>query len=225
MIQQQNHSSSSIQSIQLQGTLIVRTRTGRHGPFCIGDLITSVGKFKVKDTIIDQYEQGQYKGIFVIEQIYVSSYTYNNTVISEMRATVSNIILDTQEDVPAAHAVTVELDPMDERAMTSSTPDSIVSRDAPKESSEPSTAKLPVAKKPAMQPNGEMKALSDEALFGDLYLDVKGSKPIALDSTIDREAFRLQRDRLKFLGYKFDATHQTWELPRAEQLNDSPVEA
>jgi hypothetical protein len=222
MIQQQNNSSS----IQLQGTLIVRTRTGKHGPFCIGDLVTSVGKFKVKDTIIDQYEQGQYKGIFVIDQIYVSSYTYNNTVISEMRATVSNIILDTQEDVPAGHAATVELDPMDERAMTSLTHDSTAtSRDGPKESAETSTAKLPIAKKPAMQPNGEMKALSDEALFGDLYLDVKGSKPIALDPTIDREAFRLQRDRLKFLGYKFDATHQTWELPRAEQLNDSPVEA
>jgi Protein of unknown function (DUF3275) len=198
---------SAPSSIQLAGKLIVRVRQGKRGPFAVGELITPVGTFKVKDTIIDQYDEGQYNGIFVIDKIYASCYTYNNGVISEIRATVSNIILDTQEDVPASNSHS-ELDPLDERAIASSSPDSSV----PREESVALSPSRPSVKK-STGPSGDFKALSDEVLFGDLLVDVRANKPISLDPTTERETFRSQRDRLKFLGYKFDALHQTWYVP------------
>jgi hypothetical protein len=51
----------------------------------------------------------------------------------------------------------------------------------------------------------------DLALFGaELYGAVTKRDAIKLDPTVDRIKFRAQRDRLKGLGYRFDAARQAW---------------
>ncbi len=47
------------------------------------------------------------------------------------------------------------------------------------------------------------------ALFGELW---PLSAVIKLDPTIDRAAFRVQKDHLKSMGYRFQASTQTWML-------------
>ena len=48
---------------------------------------------------------------------------------------------------------------------------------------------------------------ADSALFGEHFML---SETITLDATESREVLRQQRDRLKELGYHFDATQQVW---------------
>ncbi len=48
---------------------------------------------------------------------------------------------------------------------------------------------------------------TDAELFGLLW---PLANPLKLDPTVDRNVFRKQRDRLKALGYKFQAINQQW---------------
>ena len=55
---------------------------------------------------------------------------------------------------------------------------------------------------------------ADKTLFGDeLHELLLAHQPIKLDPTVDRIQFRAQRDRIKALGYRFDARLQTWSMP------------
>jgi hypothetical protein len=54
-------------------------------------------------------------------------------------------------------------------------------------------------------------------LFGDELMQLLDKRePIKLDPTVDRISFRAQRDRLKELGYGFDAKSQTWVVRPAD---------
>ena len=66
-------------------------------------------------------------------------------------------------------------------------------------------------------PAGSAAVVSDDPdtrLFGvELVAQVQQrAAGIKLDPTIDRGTFRAQRDRLKEIGYKFDAQAQAWSL-------------
>ena len=51
----------------------------------------------------------------------------------------------------------------------------------------------------------------DVVLFGnELIDDVRRASLVKLDPTVDREKFRAQRDRLKALGFAFDAKAYSW---------------
>ena len=39
-------------------TLRVKRINGRNGPFCIADLSTDFGEFKVKESLLDQFDEG-----------------------------------------------------------------------------------------------------------------------------------------------------------------------
>lgn len=41
--------------ITVTGVLTVKQITGANGKFCTGDLNTSIGEFKVKEAILDQF--------------------------------------------------------------------------------------------------------------------------------------------------------------------------
>ena len=41
--------------LQVNGTLIVKKIHGAKGAFSVGDLVTEVGTFKIKDALLDQY--------------------------------------------------------------------------------------------------------------------------------------------------------------------------
>ena len=61
--------------------------------------------------------------------------------------------------------------------------------------------------KPEQLSEVEASAKGDDALFGTLW--PLGTQ-VRLDPTVDRKRFREQRNRLKALGYTFDAIEQIW---------------
>jgi hypothetical protein len=193
-------------TIRIEGKIAVKSVAGRNGNFSVGDLTTGIGDFKVVDAILDQFEPGTYEGVFLVEQIYPSSWTWRGKVMIEVRAKLADIILSTHSEVVVPTAEAPE-------------PDPIVEQRSPVRM--PPIVQLPTV---FVTPDGEMleqpesqsKQIDDlvNKLFGadpeTLETVRSGGQPITLDPTIDRELFRQQRDYLKANGYKFDPIAQTW---------------
>lgn len=192
-------------SINIDGTLVVRHINGKNGGFAVGDLSTPIGKFKVKDAILDQYEEGEYRGTFLVTQIFPSTYVWGGRVVTEIRVNVSEIFLEESEE-KAVPAAPFEPDPVNEEQVAH--PVDQPSREvADKQSTEAAPGDSGGAASVADTSD------PDAALFGsELYALVAAGVPVKLDPTIDRGQFRQQRDRLKLLGYSFQSATQTWEL-------------
>lgn len=193
-------------TIRIEGTIAVKSVSGRNGNFSVGDLTTGIGDFKVVDAILDQFEPGTYEGIFLVEQIYPHSWAWRGKVMIEVRAKLADIILSTHSDVVVPVAEAPEPDPIVEQ------------RSAVRM---PSVVQLPTV---IVTSDGEILEQSESQseqiedlvskLFGAdpeiLATVLSGGQPITLDTTIDRELFRQQRDYLKANGYKFDPIAQIW---------------
>lgn len=175
--------------IRISGILNVKTIKGSRGAFSVGELTSPVGSFKVKDQILDQFSEGSYEGEFLVAHIYPASYVHYGKVITEIRAKLAEIILPQGEEKPLPEqSVPQEPDPVEEV--------------------QPATAPVPAEVPPTALTEEEAK---DFALFGaELYGAVTRREAIKLDPTVDRLKFRAQRDRLKGLGYRFDAARQAW---------------
>jgi len=179
--------------MNIDGVLTIRTINGSNGPFNVGRLITDLGEFSVKDTLLEQYEEGRYEGNFNITQIFPASYFAGGRFVVEVRATVKSLNLDGVDDLkPEDTAVASEPDPADDH---------------------PAPIKATAADKPEQQVEAQTDGDtstdedSDESLFGTLW--PLGTQ-VKLDPTVDRLKFRLQRNRLKDLGYTFDPREQIW---------------
>ena len=184
-------------TIRINGTLVIKEIKGANGKFCVGDLNTPLGEFKVKEPILDQFEEGRYEGEFLIERFYLGSYLWRGRSTTDIRARVTEIFLDTVDEGKVEE--------------TQSEPDPIAT--------EPSAAATQAASPDAPVPavtvfennNQDPAYQALLALFGTELVDlVWDSKEVKLDPTVDRALFRNQRDRLKELGYVFDAKSQVW---------------
>lgn len=206
----------NIPMIKLSGSIIIKQLSGKNGSFSVGELLTEIGTFKVKDTILDQYEEGRYSGDFLIQSIFPSSYIARGRVITEVRATIQSMFINDEntpdesrppQASPAPLPSEAEPDPLDEapqqKPEAHHEPQPSRTEAAPET---PSATPVDVSPAPADDNN------ADEALFQDLYPLVAAKKPVKLDPTVDRLAFRQQRDRLRALGYTFRAQSQTWEV-------------
>jgi hypothetical protein len=193
-------------SIIIHGVLSVKSIQGRNGAFSVGDLRTEIGEFRIKDALLDEYEQGQYTGRFVINSIFPHSYVHQGRVSIEVRAKLQEILLD-EADVSAPLPVEVpERDPLDEdssKPVAAPSPplavlESTVTSGDLAESAKPSTAGS--ADSPSLSIfDDEVQALIDA-----------GVDMVKLDPTVDRNLFRRQRDALKALGYTFNPAAQSW---------------
>ena len=176
--------------IKLPGVLHIRIINGRNGDFRVGRLVTGIGEFAVKDAELDQYDEGRYEGYFGISQIYPSYYSTSGRLVVEVRARLDLIDLASAE-APESVECGLEQDPLDEQpAAVNAIPQDLSADHADEEGLD----------KPA-------DTDSDAQLFGLLW---PLTNPIKLDPTVDRNQFRKQRDRLKALGYKFQAIGQQW---------------
>lgn len=200
----------------LDGTLTIEVIPGRRGDFCVGTLLTSIGEFKVKDAALDQFERGSYKGRFTVEKIYMESAKWRNGWFTNLMAKIAldGYQINEEEERPAAApSAQAEPDSIDDSVESSSgakaepaIPDSDKSFNEPQAATSLQQAQDLTANNPVNDP--------DEKLFGiELYPFFKQrAASIALDNTIDREQFRMQRDRLKANGYRFDTKDQKWHL-------------
>ncbi|SFT84269.1 DUF3275 family protein [Paraburkholderia aspalathi] len=182
--------------ISLSGTLDVRTIKGSNGPFQVGELTTSVGDFKVKDKLLEQFEPGAYTGTFLIDKIYPHSYVWYGKVTVEIRAKLADVQLDNDEPFSETgrESASTEPDPVDEERLPA----------APR----PAHAEEAPA---AAQTGNDAGELYLPDLFGtDLADAIVAGEPVKLDPTVDRGVFRQQRDQLRAFGYAFQASTQTW---------------
>lgn len=192
--------------IKLSGVLFIRSIQGRNGPFSVGRLVTGIGEFSIKDALLDQYDEGRYEGEFGISRIYPSSYLAANRMVIEVRATLETMALAAIDDLPAdAGAPLPEPDPMETEPLPPPQPappppanPTMAAGGGPAEGgdAQPATATASI---PADD--------EDRPLFGVLW---PLGATVKLDTTVERGLFRRQKDRLKALGYRFNAVGQTW---------------
>jgi len=204
--------------IRTQGTLKVKKISSRNGPFAVADLVTEVAEFKVKDSILDQFEEGEYQGTFFISEIYLAPYVSFGRCVTELRARLHDVRVDTERDLPPETGAADELDPLDE-----SPAPRVASRAASQRKSDaPKAAAKRAESAPSSKPSKATTTRQDEVgaseegedleLFGDdIHTLIQEGAEIKLDPTIDdRARFRQQTARLRALGYRFDSKQQTW---------------
>ena len=182
--------------ISVSGTLDVRTIKGSNGPFQVGELTTSVGEFKVKDKLLEQFEPGAYTGTFLIDKIYPHSYVWYGKVTVEIRARLADVQLDNDQPLDDANTAppSIEPDPADEERRAAAT-----------------AAALRADEVPETPPPETSEELYLPDLFGFELADaIIAGEPVKLDSTVDRGTLRRQRDQLDAFGYTFQASTQTW---------------
>ncbi|MGQ0701401.1 MAG: DUF3275 family protein [Panacagrimonas sp.] len=197
--------------LKLSGTLAIRSIKGSRGDFNVGRLLTEIGEFAVKDPLIEEYEEGRYEGEFGISGIFPSTYFTNGRTVVEIRARLGSIALKGIEQLTDEDALpTVEHDPIEDAVapIIEKSPEVIAATPAPTTEDDafpPTDAPIPV-----MSIEEEISFRNEQEyrkLFGTLWpLQSK----VKLDPTVDRQAFRAQRDALKDLGFKFQPLGQLW---------------
>ena len=194
----------------LPGTLIVEEIRGRKGLFCVGTLKTSIGDFKVKDSALDQFAVGAYTGSFTIEKIFTKGVPWRGGFFTEIIAQIARdgFLIDKETDSPESTvpALQAEPDPLDDSKLTT------VER----------SGETGLASDATQGVNSDSK--SDTSEIEDSNLQLFGlelnkllcsrAQEIKLDPTVERHQFRLQRDRLKEMGYRFDFASQQWLFTR-----------
>lgn len=196
--------------LRTQGTLLVkRIKHSRNGPFCVADLTTDFGEFKVKVPLLDQFAEGEYHGTVWISEIYLAQYISFGRSVTELRARLDDIQVDTERGLPAgASKEPSEPDPADEVP-----PVRITAKADARSESKP---KLRLStKREASKKNEAGTNTADLELFGEeIHELVVALKPVKLDPTIDdRVRFRTQAARLGKLDFVFDPKRQTWDPP------------
>lgn len=203
-------------SIRVHGTITIQRKSSPRGAFNVGDLDTEIGTFEVKDSLIEEFEPGKYSGEFLIRWIAPDSFSWRGRVFVKNRATLEAIYVDDEDGHAPAPATPPEPDPIDQASPLPQSTSAPAPAPAPTPTRAPvttSTASLPAES--SAQPHSDGDA--DLVLLGDeLNGLVAARQPVKLDPTVDRQQFRQQRDRLKELGYHFDAKSQTW-LARSPQ--------
>jgi Protein of unknown function (DUF3275) len=202
----------------LPGTLAVRSLNGRYGQFNIGSLNTEIGKFTVKDRLLEELSEGRYQGDFVISQIAASHYATHGRLVMEVRAFIDDYQLKDQKALPKEEQFNSEQDPAEQEK-----PELKQAPAADSDGAEP-TGKT----EGAPQAQGDHKDSEDlntqlKTLFGEDFFDCDGGliQPpvIKLDATVDRILLRQQSQMLQSLGYINDYKAKAWKLKDKEKYD------
>lgn len=207
-------------SVTVEGSLRIKRIQGANGPFCVGDLLTEIGEFRVKDPVLDQFEEGNYTGRYIIQRIFSWSYTSNGRLVVEIRARLADLHVQSgiEGSLPDAQ---VEPDPADEAPAVPAARGGENARRTDEEGGTPAPAVKGDESAPteAQRPAASLES-PDLQLFGDeLHALVAARQPVKLDPAIDdRRRFREQRNRLKSgLDYGFVPEEQVWYPQESER--------
>ncbi|WP_198970961.1 DUF3275 family protein [Xylophilus sp. ASV27] len=191
---------------------VKKIRGSRNGDFCIADLVCDIGVFKVKDALLDQFDDGEYTGTVWISEIYLAQYIAFGKGVTEIRARLHDLQLDgaydRQEDPDP-----VEPDPADEQPPRAVLPARQEATESDTTSNQlgdlrerlAAVSKSTVSAVPPPAPDEEL-----EALFGDLWDAIQDGKPVKLDPTVERALLRKQAQAIRQLGYRLDPIAQTF---------------
>lgn len=217
--------------IRLDGVLRVKKiHQSRNGPFAVGTLSTAIGSFKVKDQLLDAFDEGEYQVTAWIAEVFLGQYTTGTgTSITEIRARLQDLQVRAEAAGDQVPEEMVEPDPLDEpppaprRPAAPARPRAATAAPLPTPASttRPTTRGWiqPPAAAPAAAATDVARAADqpgapspDLSIFSDdLALLIRARKPVKLDPTIDRVKYREQTVQLRqHLGYAFRATEQTF---------------
>ena len=93
---------------------VKRIRQSRNGAFCVADLSTDIGEFKVKDPLLDQFDEGEYQATVWISEIYLAQYVAFGKGVTEIRARLHDLQVQAQGALRRAEEQ-AQPDPIDER--------------------------------------------------------------------------------------------------------------
>lgn len=199
--------------INIPGQLAIRTISGRNGEFNVGRLSTSIGEFVIKDALLDQYNEGKYRGDFLITEIRPSYYSTSGRLVVEIRAKLESMSLDDVDNLTAEDAAKLspsEPDPIDEESSSTQTKPAL-QRKTPTTVTTVSNVDKPSLPEDAPfgmpLPSSENSTALDAVLFGTIW---PLGDAVKLDTTVDRQRLRQQCTRLGELGYVLDFKQQTW---------------
>ena len=202
---------------------VKRIRQSRIGAFCVADLSTDIGEFKVKDPLLDQFDEGEYQATVWISEIYLSQYVAFGKGVTEIRARLHDLQVQAQGALRRGDEQ-VEPDPIDEREPLRAAPAAPAAAEPKRKKSE--AWERFNKKKPSDAPGEKSSDAGDSrqaehepaiahglsALFdADLVQAIQDRAPVKLDSTVERSLLRRQAAELgQALGYSFDPKQQTW---------------
>lgn len=204
--------------IKLPGNLHIRSVRGRNGDFSVGRLVTDIGEFVLRDEFLGQYGEGHYQGEFGIAEIFPASYVAGGRMVIEIRATLASLALAAIDDLPGGQAESASLAesaPVSPEAGDESVKTKVTSRRNKLGVVKPPNDGQPAdgedgqpAQNEIFPPTGD--ACDDGAdahLFGALW---PLGDTVKLDTSVSRALFRQQKERMKALGYTFQASGQLW---------------
>ncbi|GCF90522.1 MULTISPECIES: DUF3275 family protein [unclassified Shewanella] len=190
--------------LQVPGTLTIKTISGRFGLFNVAQLELDIGRFTVKDALLEEYSEGVYHGTFAIKRIYSGSYQLGHRFTIETRAEVSQIWLDNFDERPVEIDEPMNVDPLtEERA-----------EQHPSPLSEPLVDNSLVQTEAAIP----LEPHSAELIFGDLW---PLGNAVKLDPT-NREQMRLQ---INYLKGQFLDGKRVWEFKPQEKIWIKQIDA
>ena len=175
-------------SINIAGSLQVIVRSGRNGDFTVGELSTEIGKFRIKNPVLDEFEAGSYEGVFLITRIFnITNVTTTGQVWVSLCADLDWEALKIMNQSETVESETLETVAMIEEVVETQP-----------------------------EPVSEQESTHDDDLISDLdalqaLLDANADE-IKLDSTLtDRDLFRQLREAIKATEkYRFMANGQKW---------------
>jgi len=206
-------------SIILEGEITNKLITGTNGEFSVGNFVTDIGKFKIRSTLLDQFDEGEYQARVVCNKIDLNSYMARRSgiVITEMELSIDHLeILDAEVKTITDEPIEPDASVSDDEAKVTVTKAAIIPTRQGVQAIPLSTDKQdiskPVESKATTQTpteNTTSDDVSPETLFGHLW--PLGTK-VELDTTTPRPQFIKQKKHLSDQGYVFDSMTQTWSL-------------
>ena len=207
--------------INLPGNLYIREVKGRNGGFSVGRLVTDIGEFVLRDPFLDQYGEGCYQGEFGIAEIFPASYVAGGRLVVEIRATLASLVLAAVEGPAEAEANSAGLtgqepaDPETQGGTGASKPeagpiklDTAASPENGPTGASGNPKNGPTSQNEMFPPMGNPDGdAADTDLFGTLW---PLGDTVKLDTSVNRSLFRRQKERIKALGYTFQASGQLW---------------
>ncbi len=196
--------------INLPGNLYIREVKGRNGGFSVGRLVTDIGEFVLRDPSLGQYGEGCYQGEFGIAEIFPASYVAGGRLVVEIRATLASLVLAAVEGPGEAEAHSAILTGQEPAATeTQGVTGASKPEDGPTAATD-SMKNRPTSQNEMFPPAGNPgDDEADTQLFGSLW---PLGDTVKLDTSVNRSLFRRQKERIKALGYSFQASGQRWVL-------------
>jgi len=191
---------------------VKRIRQSRNGAFCVADLSTAFGEFKVKDPLLDQFEEGEYQATVWISEIYLAQYIAFGKGVTEIRARLHDLQVESQAELSTAQEQP-EPDPIDEQRPVggAASKKSVPPPSTAKDFSHFNKGGKPQSGSLGSGPQESTQGEHDGLLDAEMLRAIANRDPIKLDATVERALLRRQAAELgQRHGYRFDAKQQLW---------------